>query len=157
MVFSILVLLGGAFFIRLMLLIFQYASNKVRAVVGLVFATIMGLWSLSLWNQIRAGTLVYENSLFTLLIVPLMLGIGIGFIFLTVNYEQGDNWYEFFSIGNVSFGQDISIGIVIPLIAVIVVMTLINLLILGFLDIVPFILYAIVQLYFAIRVFFTPD
>lgn len=117
----------------------------------------MGLWSLSVWNQICAGTLVYENSLFTLLIVPLMLGIGIGFIFLTVNYEQGDNWYEFFSIGNVSFGQDISIGIVIPLIAVIVVMTLINLLILGFLDIVPFILYAIVQLYFAIRVFFTPD
>lgn len=47
MIFSILVLLGGAFFIMLMLLIFQYASNKVCAVVGLVFATIMALWSLS--------------------------------------------------------------------------------------------------------------
>lgn len=91
MIFSILVLLGGAFFIRLMLLIFQYASNKVRAVVGLVFATIMGLWSLSIWNQISAGTLEYENSIFALLITPLMLGIGIGFIFLTVNNEQGDN------------------------------------------------------------------
>lgn len=54
MIFSILVLLGGAFFIMLMLLIFQYASNKVRAVVGLVFATIMGLWSLSIWNKISS-------------------------------------------------------------------------------------------------------
>ena len=154
---AILVLLGGVIFIRILLAIFRNASNKVRAIVGLIFAIIMALIAMSVLKKIQNNQLESDDAIFSLLIVPLLIGIGIGFIFVTINYEEGGNWYEYFSIGNFSFGQDISIGIIIPLIAVIVVATIINILLLGFLGYIAFIIYGIVHLYFFIRVFISPN
>lgn len=158
MVFAILVLLGGTLFIRLMLAIFRNIGNKVRSIIGLVFAIIMALWALSVLDKLSNNQMQGGNSLFSLLLAPLLLGIGVGFIFVTINFaDDGDNWMEYFSIGDVSFGQDVSVGIIIPLIAVIVIATLLNLLIMGFWEYVPFIIYGVVQLYFAVRVFITSD
>lgn len=158
MIFAILVLLGGTLFIRLMIAIFRNVCNKVRSVVGLAFAVVMALWALSVLDKISNNQMGDADPFFCLLIVPLMFGIGIGFIFVTINfYDDGDNWMEYFSIGSVSFGKDISVGIIIPLIAVIVIATILNLIIMGFWAYVPFILYGIVQLYFSIRVFITSD
>lgn len=158
MIYAILVLLGGTLFIRLMMAIFRNASNKVRSVVGLVFAVIMAIWAKSVMNKITNNEMQDVDSLFRFFIGPLLLSIGVGFIFLTINYDDdGDNWMEYFSIGSVSFGKDISIGIIIPLIAVIVIATLINLFFMWSWDNVAFIIYGVVQLYFIIRVFFTKD
>ena len=130
----------------------------MRSIVGLAFAIIMALLAASIFEKVRNNQMGDADPLFSLLIVPLLLGIGVGFIFVTINFnDDGDNWMEYFLIGNISFGKDISIGIIIPLIAVIVIATLLNLFVMGFFGYLPFILYTIVQLYFIIRVFITSD
>lgn len=153
----LLAVLGGAIFSRILLKIFSESSNKVRAVVSFALAVGMGVWAWSSYNKLENGDYNDMNVLFAMCMVPLMLGIGMSFIFVSVNYESGSNWYEYFSIGNTSFGQDISIPIIFMMLAVIVFSTVIGLVIYAFVRIPLFVIYGIIQIFVFLRVFFSEE
>lgn len=158
MIFAILVLLGGTLLVRIALAVFRNVPHKVRSVISLAAAIAFAFWAWSLRESLSKNQVagIEENALFYLFLLPLLLAIGIGFIFVTINFEDdGGNWHEYASIGNVSFGKDIDIGITIQIGAAIAIVTLVFLFILAFTKYLAFILYGIVQLYFFLRVFFS--
>lgn len=155
MVFAILIWLGATFFIRIALAIFRKVPGKVRSIISLAAAIGMLVLAWHVRNNV-VNNLGDDNGLFALFLVPLLLAFGIGFVFVSTNFEDDDNnWLEYFSIGSFSFGKDINIGITIQIGAGLLIATLVFLLIVAFTTYVATVLYGIIHLYFFIRVFFS--
>ena len=152
--FAILILLGGTIIIRLALAIFRRVPNKIRSVISLIVAIgiAFGAWSI----MKNLGNSDSDHPFFDVLVTPVLLAVGFGLIFISTNFkDDGDNWHEYFSIGDVSFGKDINIGITIQIGGAITLLTLVFLFFTAFIPIGAFILYGIIHLFFFIKVFFS--
>ncbi len=102
---AIIILILGTIIVRVMASIFANISPIIRIILSTVIGVGIGFWAINTpWASDDEDGILFIID--TLLKVPMMFGVGIAMILVTIGAESdGNTWIESFSVGDTSYGH----------------------------------------------------